>query len=122
MLSFASARADHLPSIWTRAAAKRTVPSSISGFSLGAAFEGFGCALQSLPMLSRDEHLEWSKRRAMDYANRGDLFHALTSIEFDLRTHPETANHSGIDFGLRLYINGGLRTIEEMRHFIEDLH
>jgi len=73
-------------------------------------------------MLSRDEHLEWSKRRAMDYANRGDLFHALTSIEFDLRKHPETANHSGIDFGLRLYINGGLRTIEEMRHFIKDLH
>jgi len=58
----------------------------------------------------------------MDYANRGDLFHALTSIEFDLRKHPETANHSGIDFGLRLYINGGLRTIEEMRHFIKDLH
>ena len=73
-------------------------------------------------MLNRDEHLEWSKKRAIAYANRGDLFHALTSIEFDLRKHPETANHSRIDFGLRLYINGGLRTIEEMPRFIEDLH
>ena len=73
-------------------------------------------------MLNRDEHLRWSKKRAIAYANRGDLFHALTSIEFDLKKHPETANHSSIDFGLRLYINGGLRTIQEMRRFIEDLH
>jgi len=111
-----------LPSHLDHAAAESRASTRSAEFSTSAALEDLGCALQSLPMLTRDEHLQWSKRRAMDYVNRGDLFHALTSIEFDLRKHPETANHSSIDFGLRLYINGGLRTIEELRRFIEDLH
>ena len=40
--------------------------------------------------MSREEHLNWCKQRAMEYADTGDLQNAVVSMLSDLRKHPET--------------------------------
>jgi hypothetical protein len=42
--------------------------------------------------LTRDEHLAWCKRRALEYVAAGDLAHAVASMASDLKTHPDTDN------------------------------
>ena len=44
--------------------------------------------------LTCDEHLAWCKRRALEYADAGDLTHAVASMASDLKTHPDTDNPS----------------------------
>jgi hypothetical protein len=73
----------------------------------------------SLAELSRTEFLEWAKARALQYAEIGDIGNALASLSSDLQKHPETKNHIGIELGHELILNGHLRTIQEMRDFIE---
>lgn len=40
--------------------------------------------------MTRQEHLDWSKKRAMEYVDQGDLLNGVTSIMSDLSKHPET--------------------------------
>ena len=40
--------------------------------------------------MTRAEHLQWCKDRAMEYVKEGDLLNAVTSMMSDLRKHPET--------------------------------
>jgi hypothetical protein len=42
--------------------------------------------------LTRDEHLAWCKKRALEYIDAGDLTHAVANMASDLRTHPDTDN------------------------------
>ena len=42
--------------------------------------------------LTRDEHLAWCKRRALEYVDAGDLTQAVASLASDLKTHPDTDN------------------------------
>jgi hypothetical protein len=42
--------------------------------------------------VTRDEHLAWSKRRALEYVDAGDLSHAVAGMTSDLKTHPDTDN------------------------------
>jgi hypothetical protein len=42
--------------------------------------------------VTRDEHLAWCKRRALEYVGAGDLTHAVASMASDLKTHPDTDN------------------------------
>src|SRR6476660_9902729 len=42
--------------------------------------------------LTRDEHLAWCKRRALEYVDAGDLTRAVASMTSDLKTHPDTDN------------------------------
>ena len=42
--------------------------------------------------MTRDEHLAWCKRRALEYVAAGDLAHAVASMASDLKTHPDTDN------------------------------
>jgi hypothetical protein len=42
--------------------------------------------------LTRDEHLAWCKRRALEYVDAGDLSRAVATIEADLKMHPDTDN------------------------------
>ena len=42
--------------------------------------------------MTRDEHLAWCKRRALEYVDAGDLTHAVASMASDLKTHPDTDN------------------------------
>jgi hypothetical protein len=42
--------------------------------------------------LTRDEHLAWCKRRALEYVDAGDPTNAVTSMASDLKSHPDTDN------------------------------
>ena len=70
-------------------------------------------------MQTRDEHLEWCKKRALEYCERGDTMNALTSMFSDLKKHPETANHAGIQIGIGLMMIGSLNSPAEAKRFIE---
>jgi len=41
-------------------------------------------------MMTREEHLAWCKRRALEYVIAGDLVNAVASMGSDLKKHPET--------------------------------
>lgn len=40
--------------------------------------------------MTRQEHLEWCKKRAHAYLDRGDVKNAIASMMSDLNKHPET--------------------------------
>ena len=69
--------------------------------------------------MNREEHLQWSKKRALEYVDRGDLANAYSSLTSDFLKHPELANHSAISLGIQLLIAGHLSTADKMREFIE---
>jgi len=69
--------------------------------------------------MNRTEHLEWCKKRALEYCDKGDAMEGLISMFSDLSKHPETANHSAIKIGTQLMLIGALNHPEAARHFIE---
>lgn len=69
--------------------------------------------------MTRTEHVEWTKARAVEYVDAGDPAQALASLMSDLRKHPETANHSAIELGAMLMFGGHLSTLSEVREWIE---
>ena len=69
--------------------------------------------------MSREEHMQWSKQRALEYVEQGDIQGAYASIASDLQKHPDTQGHIGIEMGMLQLMGGILRTPEQMRHFIE---
>ena len=42
--------------------------------------------------MTRDEHLNWAKDRALEYADQGDTANAIASLASDLGKHPDTAS------------------------------
>jgi hypothetical protein len=55
------------------------------------------------------EHLDWCKKRAHEYLDKGDVQNAVASMMSDLQKHPETATHAGsiLDaIGLQAAISG----------------
>lgn len=50
--------------------------------------------------MTREEHLQWCKDRAMDYVKRGDLVNAVGSMMSDLNKHEETASSGAGAFGM----------------------
>ena len=46
--------------------------------------------------MTRAEHLQWCKDRAMEYVNEGNLLEAVTSMMSDLGKHPETSCHGAL--------------------------
>lgn len=69
--------------------------------------------------ITREEHIDWCKRRAMQYVELGDLNQAFASLASDLRKHPQTQNHIAVELGFQMLINGHLNTKAQMREFIE---
>ena len=60
-------------------------------------------------MRTRDEHLEWIKKRALAYLDAGELENAVASMGSDLEQHPHTrmaSNHVMLRLGL-LYLDQG---------------
>jgi hypothetical protein len=45
--------------------------------------------------MTRDEHLEWAKQRALEYLPDNPL-EAMTSMGSDLNKHPELREHAGL--------------------------
>lgn len=66
--------------------------------------------------MNRHEHVEWAKKRALEYVERGDLIQALASIASDLGKHPETEKHAGL---LLLFTLRRPLQTDEVRHYIE---
>lgn len=69
--------------------------------------------------MTRDEHLAWAKERAIEYANRGEVAAAVGSLTSDLRKHPETAGHSGLELMSMLAVTGKFTRPGDLREFIE---
>jgi len=69
--------------------------------------------------MTRDEHMKWSKDRAIEIANSGDLPGAYASMTSDLQKHEETAGHIAIELGMLQMLGGHLNTKEEMIKFID---
>ena len=71
--------------------------------------------------MTRAEHLEWAKKRALEYCDRGKLQRALDSLISDLSKHPETHDQSWADATLVKWMEGELATQEKMREFIDGI-
>jgi hypothetical protein len=69
--------------------------------------------------MTREEHLQWCKDRALAYCEKGETMNAISSMTSDLGKHPDTANHAGIKLGAMLMFGGHLSTAHECRKFIE---
>jgi len=72
--------------------------------------------------MTRQEHLDWAKSRALEYVARGKCQEALTSMFSDLSKHDELKNHKGIEMGVMLMLIGNLRIPRDVRRFIEGFH
>lgn len=66
-------------------------------------------------MMTRAEHLQWCKDRALAYLP-GDPQQAFASMGSDLDKHEETRGHVGMELGMSLMMTDNLR---DMRNFIE---
>lgn len=69
--------------------------------------------------MTRKEHLEWCKQRAMEYVDAGDLTNAITSMLSDLRKHPETETHIGGELGAMLLIGGHMKDTQSVTQWIQ---
>jgi hypothetical protein len=69
--------------------------------------------------LTRDEHLAWCKRRALEYVDADDLPHAVASTASDLKTHPDSDNPAvnGLVMIGMMYVTDGDRAA--VQHWIE---
>ena len=72
--------------------------------------------------MTRQEHLEWCKKRALEYCDMGDLQGAFASMASDLSKHEETKGHIEVELGMGLLMTEGLNTPEKMRKFIEEFN
>jgi hypothetical protein len=68
--------------------------------------------------MTRQEHLDWCKQRAIEYVDRGDMKNAFASMMSDIRKHKETSNHPAINVGMQMLMSGKLSNAEDMRKFI----
>lgn len=68
--------------------------------------------------MTRQEHLEWCKQRALEYVDIGDMGQAWASMASDMKKHTETQNHAGIELGTMMVLAGHLSSPHEMRKFI----
>jgi hypothetical protein len=69
--------------------------------------------------MTRSEHLDWCKARAIALVERGQLHEAFASMASDLGKHPETRGHTAIHLGGLLLFGGHLDSQVKMRDFIE---
>lgn len=70
--------------------------------------------------MSRDEHLEWCKKRALEYLDAGDISQGFTSMISDLGKHPELEKHAGIEIGVMMAVGlrGWISNPQKVREWI----
>jgi hypothetical protein len=68
--------------------------------------------------MSREQHLAWAKKRALDYVDRGELANALASMASDLRKHPQLKDHAAIELQIMQQLGGFLKTQTQVREWI----
>lgn len=70
-------------------------------------------------VMSRAEHLQWAKDRALEYVDMGDMVQAITSMLSDLSKHEELVGHAAIELTGMLMIAGHLKDVDKVRKHIE---
>lgn len=68
--------------------------------------------------MTRQEHLDWCKKRALEYVENGDVQQAVASMLSDLEKHSETAGHAGSQIGVMLLLGGFLNGSEKVKDWI----
>ena len=69
--------------------------------------------------MTREEHLERAKQRALAYVDAGDPAQGFTSMLSDLRKHPELENHIGVQIGVGfMMLPGWITSTPEVRRWI----
>jgi hypothetical protein len=70
-------------------------------------------------MMTRDEHIEWCKKHALEYLDRGEVSQAFTSMLSDVRKHPDCENHPGLLIGAGfMMLPGWIQNPVEVRRWI----
>jgi len=69
--------------------------------------------------MNRTEHIQWCKKRALEYVDSREIPQAWSSMVSDLSKHDETQEHPAISLGMGMLMMGKLNTKQEMRRFIE---
>jgi len=69
-------------------------------------------------LLTRNEYLNQSKKRAIDLCRSGMVLSAFDTLSADLSEHPDLANHPALSIGAMLYRTGAIRTEKAMEEFI----
>lgn len=69
--------------------------------------------------MTRAEHMEWSKSRAKEILDSGDIHGAYASMVSDMGKHDETAGHIGIGLGIAMLMAGHLSSRQQMAEFID---
>jgi len=69
--------------------------------------------------MTRSQHLQWCKDRALAYCDKGDVVQAWASMTSDLRKHPDLETHLAIELGQMMLMAGHLDTPAKMKEFIE---
>ena len=69
--------------------------------------------------MTRQERLDWCKKRALEYIDQGNMVNAISSMGSDLNKHPDTKDHPAMLLLMLLYTNGMIDTPEEFRKYIE---
>ena len=72
--------------------------------------------------MNRAEHLQWSKDRAIQILNEGDVTGAYSSFLTDMNEHDELREHPALQMGMMLLVGGHLKTVPQMKKFIEDFN
>lgn len=67
--------------------------------------------------MTRQEHLEWCKKRALEYIDRGDTQQAVASMMSDLRKHPETESAINGVLG-QLGLMAAMSSVDVARRYI----
>lgn len=68
--------------------------------------------------MTRQEHLDWCKKRALEYVDHGDLQNAVASMMSDLRKHPETESSTNGILGQLGLIAAMSNDEREVRRYI----
>jgi hypothetical protein len=71
--------------------------------------------------MTRQEHLDWAKKRALEYCDRGELQRALDSLISDLGEHPETDHFFCSESLIVKWMEGKLDTPKKMRELIDSV-
>lgn len=74
-----------------------------------------------MKQLSRQKHIEWCQKRALEYleGNKTDINQAWASFGSDMSKHPETHRHRALKDGFLMLASGQLDTPDKMRRFIK---
>jgi hypothetical protein len=70
-------------------------------------------------MMTREEHLAWCKRRALQYIDRGEIAEGLKSMISDMEKHPQTSCPELHTLTVGLMAIGDLDTVDKARRHVE---